>query len=76
MFRSINCWPFFRPIKYYIAINLWIIERMKKMLLIENKKGMKVYTIKNKYLCECGVLNEKNVCNACMKYKERKLKND
>lgn len=31
------------------------------MLLIENKKGMKVYTIKNKYLCECGVLNEENV---------------
>lgn len=29
------------------------------MLLIENKKGFKVYTIKNKYLCECGVLNEK-----------------
>lgn len=38
------------------------------MLLIENKKGMKVYTIKNKYLCECGVLNEENVCNACVKY--------
>ena len=29
------------------------------MLLIETKKGLKVYTIKNKYLCECGVLNEK-----------------
>lgn len=29
------------------------------MLLIENKKSMKVYTIKNKYLCECGLLNEK-----------------
>lgn len=29
------------------------------MLLIENKKGMKVYTIINKYLCECCVLNEK-----------------
>ena len=44
------------------------------MLLIENKKGMKVYTytIKNKYLCECGLLNEKNVCNACMKYMKRK----
>lgn len=46
------------------------------MLLIENKKCMKIYTIKNKYLCECGLLNEKNVCNACMKYKERKLKKD
>lgn len=42
------------------------------MLLIENKKGLKVYTIKNKYLFECGVLNEKNVCNACMKYTKRK----
>lgn len=42
------------------------------MLLIENKKGIKVYTIKNKYLCENGVLNEKNVCNACMKYMKRK----
>ena len=49
---------------------------MKKMLLIENKKGMKVYTIRNKYLCEGGVLNEKNVCNVLAKYKERKLKND
>lgn len=29
------------------------------MLLIENKKGLKVYTIKNKYLCENGVLNKK-----------------
>lgn len=45
---------------------------MEEMLLIENKKGMKVYAIKNKYLCECGVLNEKNVCNACMKYMKRK----
>lgn len=42
------------------------------MLLIENKKGLKVYTIKNKYLCECGLLNEKNVCNACIKYMKRK----
>lgn len=33
------------------------------MLLIENKKGFKVYTIKNKYLCECGVLNEKGCYN-------------
>lgn len=41
------------------------------MLLIENKKGMKVYTIINKYLCECGVLNEKNVCNVLVKYKEK-----
>lgn len=40
----------------YTAIIL--IERMEEMLLIENKKGMKVYTIKNKYLCECGLLNE------------------
>lgn len=38
------------------------------MLLIENKKDLKTYTIKNKYLYECGVLNEKNVCNACMEY--------
>ena len=44
------------------------------MLLIENKKGMKVYTIINKYLCENGLLNEKNVCNVLIKYKERKLK--
>jgi hypothetical protein len=42
------------------------------MLLIENKKGLKTYTIINKYLCECGLLNEKNVCNACMKYMKRK----
>ena len=28
--------------------------------------------IKNKYLCECGLLNEKNVCNARMKYMKRK----
>lgn len=42
------------------------------MLLIENKKGIKVYCIKNKYLCECGLLNEKNVCNACIKYIKRK----
>ena len=45
---------------------------MKEMLLIENKKGLKTYTIINKYLCECGLLNEKNVCNACMKYMKRK----
>ena len=43
------------------------------MLLIENKKGLKTYTIINKYLCECGLLNEKNVCNALMKYMKRKL---
>lgn len=43
------------------------------MLLIENRKGTKVYIIKNKYLCECGILNEKNVRNALIKYKERKL---
>lgn len=42
------------------------------MLLIENKKGFKVYTIINKYLFECCVLNEKNVCNACIKYMKRK----
>ena len=24
--------------------------------------------------CECGVLNEKNVCNVLVKYKERKIK--
>lgn len=46
----------------------------------ENKKGLKTYTIINKYLCECGLLNEKNVCNALMKYMKRKnaggVKND
>ena len=46
------------------------------MLLIDNKKGLKTYTIINKYLCECGLLNEKNVCKVLLKYKERKLKND
>lgn len=46
------------------------------MLLIENKKGMKVYTIINKYLCESGLLNEKNVCNACSKYKKRMKENE
>lgn len=47
------------------------------MLLIENKKGLKTYTIINKYLCECGLLNEKNVCNACMKRKNAgDVKND
>lgn len=46
------------------------------MLKIKNVNDQKVYTIKNKYLCEYGVLNEKNVCNVCLKYKERKLKND
>lgn len=49
-----------------------LIERMEEMLLIENRKGLKTYTIINKYLCECGLLNEKNVCNACMKYMKRK----
>lgn len=43
------------------------------MLKIENVNDQKIYCIKNKYLCECGALNEKNVC---LKYKERKLKND
>ena len=45
------------------------------MLKIENANDQKVYFIKNKYLCECcecGLLNEKNVCNACMKYMKRK----
>lgn len=46
---------------------------MEEMLLIENKKGLKTYTIINKYLCECGLLNKKNVCNVLEKYKERKL---
>lgn len=40
------------------------------MLKIKNVNDQKVYTIKNKYLCECGALNEKNVCNVCLKYKE------
>lgn len=39
------------------------------MLKIEKVNDQKIYTIKNKYLCENGVLNEKNVCNACMKRK-------
>lgn len=42
------------------------------MLKIEKVNDQKVYCIKNKYLCENGVLNEKNVCNACMKYMKRK----
>lgn len=29
------------------------------MLKIEKVNDQKVYYIKNKYLCECGVLNEK-----------------
>lgn len=41
------------------------------MLKIEKVNDQKIYTIKNKYLCENGVLNEKNVCNACMKYMKR-----
>lgn len=44
------------------------------MLKIENVNNQKVYCIKNKYLCECGLLNEKNVCNVLLKYNERKLK--
>ena len=43
-----------------------------EMLKIEKVNDQKIYTIKNKYLCENGVLNEKNVCNACMKYMKRK----
>lgn len=46
------------------------------MLLIENKNHLKVYTIKNKYLCEKGILNEKNVCSVCLKYKKRMVKNE
>jgi hypothetical protein len=30
------------------------------MLKIEKVNDQKIYTIKNKYLCENGVLNEKN----------------
>lgn len=41
------------------------------MLKIEKVNDQKIYCIKNKYLCESGVLNEKNVCNACMKYMKR-----
>lgn len=33
------------------------------MLKIENVNNQKVYCIKNKYLCECGLLNEKNLCS-------------
>lgn len=40
------------------------------MLKIENVNDQKIYYIKNKYLCECGVLNEKNVCNVLVKYKK------
>lgn len=29
------------------------------MLKIENVNDQRVYFIKNKYLCECGLLNEK-----------------
>lgn len=43
------------------------------MLKIEKVNDQKIYTIKNKYLCECGLLNEKNVCKVLVKYKERKL---
>lgn len=46
------------------------------MLKIEKVNDQKIYYIKNKYLCECGLLNEKNVCKVLVKYKERKLKND
>lgn len=46
------------------------------MLKIENVSNQKIYYIKNKYLCECGVLNEKNVCNTCMKYMKRKSAGD
>ena len=42
------------------------------MLKIENRNGFIVYTIRNKYINENGALNEKNVCKACLKYKERK----
>lgn len=45
------------------------------MLKIEKVNDQKVYCIKNKYLCENGILNEKNVCNVLVKYKESKLKN-
>ena len=47
-----------------------------EMLKIKKVNDQKIYCIKNKYLCECGLLSEKNVCNALVKYKERKLKND
>lgn len=43
-----------------------------EMLKIENVNDQKIYYIKNKYLCECCLLNVKNVCNACMKYMKRK----
>lgn len=51
-----------------------------EILKIEKVNDQKIYTIKNKYLCENGVLNEKNVCNALIKYMKRKnaggVKND
>ena len=50
------------------------IDYKKMIVLKEKKKNIKVYTIINKYLCECGELNKKNVCNVLVKYKERKLK--
>lgn len=43
------------------------------MLLIDTKKGLKVYTIKNKYLCECGVLNEKKCMQRLHKIHEKKV---
>ena len=46
------------------------------MLLIENKKGLKVYIIINKWACENGILNEKNVRELCLKYKKRGVEND
>lgn len=59
--------------KIYIRPYYNLIGAKKK---IENVNDQNIYYIKNKYLCECGVLNEKNVCNVLVKYKERKLKND
>ena len=45
------------------------------MLKITMKKGVKIYTIKTRYLNEQGVLNERNVRNACKRYMQRKNTN-
>lgn len=58
-----------------IVLPLIYGQGVAEMLKIEKVNDQKIYTIKNKYLCENGVLNEKNVCNvcnACMKYMKRK----
>lgn len=69
-----NCITFQFIENDHITFNSYSKKFMFEQLLRYYKKGLKVYTIKNKYLRECGLLNEKNVCNVLVKYKERKLK--